>query len=157
MKWSSCRAAEQLGAPFRQANPIHWLFSFLSFLQSKKDNQFKLACLASFTFLFLCLIWMNSMKLVWLRLSSFGGAPAAGSGHNPPKKEQPKLHFFIHQTRQLHKNQRFLITLPAPTPSISISLSINLPIRKRRLMREKRLIGEGRLMLHGPHLFLQVS
>ena len=45
----------------------------------------------------------------------------------------------------------------APTPSISISLSINLPIRKRRLMREKRLIGEGRLMLHGPHLFLQVS
>ena len=102
--------------------------------------------------------------------SSRSGAPPANQTQSSSFSTSlaasiPKVHFisFCLFSSSLTFAPLNVIHIPfisrkgAPTPSISISLSINLPIRKRRLMREKRLIGEGRLMLHGPHLFLQVS
>ena len=134
---------------------IDWFISLISLIPLL--NQFKEEFCLFILFLLPSLIHFPALSLaVCLFL---GGAIGAAAPITHPKTRQGELEAFIHSPL-LHW---MLVSLPfisrkgAPTPSISISLSINLPIRKRRLMREKRLIGEGRLMLHGPHLFLQVS
>ena len=139
-------------------------------LRSCRASFIQLISLISFHCLLSSLRSLHSLSLLcWIEFigfssclrSLFGRSHWRPAAHNPPPLQktreannptQPPM-----EQQSFIKNEWIGLFPWAPTPSISISLSINLPIRKRRLMREKRLIGEGRLMLHGPHLFLQVS